>query len=118
MTTMLRYLDSIANWGPGSPLCPGFEGSGRHDTRPQSLGCIGAQWRLLPRGELLRLKAGCAHRCCWRLLHLCLRIRQWVHDGGGDGNRGHEVIGDLGKNKQRLCHCCKETAPSSPTHST
>lgn len=105
---MSRYLDGIAYRGPRSSLCPGFEGSGRHDTRPQSLGCIGAWWCLLPCRELRRLKAGCAHWGCWRLLHLCLWIRQRVHDGWGDGNWGHEVIGDLGKNKQRLCHHCKQ----------
>ena len=117
----LCYLDGIADRGPRGPLCAGFGNSGWHDALPQGLGSRGVatlqHW--LPCGEVQRLEAGCARGWCQsrRLLHLRLRIRQQVHDGGGDRNRGQEVIRDLGK-KQTVhlrCHgCCRQ----STTHSS
>lgn len=49
------------------------------------------------------LEAERAHRWCrsQRLLHLRLWIRYRVHDGGGDGNWGLEVIRDLEKKKKK-----------------
>lgn len=50
---------------------------------------------------MLGLEAERAHRWCrsQRLLHLRLWIRYRVHDGGGDGNWGLEVIRDLERKK-------------------
>lgn len=97
----LHYLDGIANWGPRGPLCAGFGNSRRHDAWPQGLGSrwVATLQHQLSCREVRRLEAGCSCGWCWsrRLLHLRLWICQRVHDGGGDGNRGQEVIRDLGK---------------------
>lgn len=97
----LRYLDGIANWGPRGALRVGFGNSGWHDGWPQGLGSrleATLQHHLACR-EVCRLEAGCTAGCCWSLglLHLGLWVRQRVHDGGGDGHRGQEVVRDLGR---------------------
>lgn len=116
----LRYLDGIADWGPRSPLCAGFGNSGWHDGWPQGLGSRleATLQHHLPCREVWRLEAGCTAGRCWSrgLLHLSLRIRQRVHDGGSDGDRGQEVVRDLGKKTGHLCWCgcCRHsTTPSS-----
>lgn len=116
----LHYLDGIANWGPWGPLRAGFGNSGWHDGWPQGLGSrLEATLQPhLPRREVWRLEAGCTAGRGWSLglLHLRLRIRQRVHDGGGNGHRGQEVVRDLGKKAGHLCWCgcCRHsTTPSS-----
>lgn len=101
----LPYLDGIANWGPRGPLRAGFGNSGWHDGWPQGLGSRleATLQHHLPCREVWRLEAGCTAGRCWSLglLQLRLRIRQRVHDGGGDGDRGQEVVRDLGKKRKK-----------------
>lgn len=116
----LHYLDSIANWSPRGTLRAGFGSSGWHDGWPQRLGSRleATLQHHLPCREVWRLEVGCTAGWCRSLglLHLRLRIRQRVHDGGGDGDRGQEVVRDLGKKAEHLswCGCCRHsTTPSS-----
>lgn len=115
----LRYLDGIADWGPRGPLRAGFGSSRWHDAWPQGLGSrrVATLQHRLPCREVWSLEAGCARGCCRSRLHLRLRICQRAHDGGGDGNRGKEVIRNLGKKQiaHLHCHgCCRQsTTPSS-----